>query len=51
MDKVAKGMTQASPNAGQNKGKGIAQSLKDMAKDAVCKVKDYVQRSRQPVRR
>ena len=51
MDKVAKGLTQASPTAGQNKGRGIAQSLKDMAAEAVCKVKDYVNKSRQRVRR
>lgn len=52
MDKVAKGMTQASPNAGQSKGKGLAQSLKDLANKAVCKVKDYVnQKSHRPVKR
>ena len=56
MDKVAKGMTEASRHSGgcfghENRGKGIAQSLKDLASEAVCKVKDYMTRSRQPVRR
>jgi hypothetical protein len=56
MDKVAKGMTEASRHSGgccgqENKGKGIAQSLKDLASEAVCKVKDYMTRSRRPVRR
>jgi len=53
MDKVAKGMTQASQQTGgiSKKDKGIAQSLKDYAKEAVCKVKDLVNRSRQPAKR